>query len=215
MKKSKGIVCLCFLLCMLLLPCVHIKAVTKWQQIKADYENDEEVDHLIFVKYKKKAKADIYFYEKTENGWNKVFQCAGIVGMNGIDKEREGDMKTPTGTYNITLAMGIKENPGTQMDYIQIDKRMYWSARKKDYNQLVIRKKATWIRGEHLIGYAPYYNYLLAMDFNKEGEYKKGSAIFLHCMGKPKYTHGCIAIKEKYMKRLMKRVTTKTKICIY
>ena len=35
-----------------------------------------------------------------------------------------------------------------------------------------------------MIEYDPWYDYGLALDYNKKGKYLKGSAIFLHCEGK-------------------------------
>lgn len=200
---------------MIILPKGEVNAATRWQQLLEKYENNSTVDHLIFIKYKNKANAEFNMYEKTDTGWKRIIKCNAYVGKKGIDKKRAGDLKTPTGTYNITLGFGLKSNPGTQITYKKINKYMYWSARKKDYNQLVDCRKSPGVYGEHLIEYKPHYNYALAMDFNKKGVYSKGSAIFLHCTGKNNYTHGCIAIKEKYMKKVMKNVTNKTKICIY
>ena len=45
--------------------------------------------------------------------------------------------------------------------------------------------------------------------------YKKGAAIFLHCTESNPYTGGCVAVKEKYMKKIMKTVDKNAKICIY
>lgn len=58
-------------------------------------------------------------------------------------------------------------------------------------------------------------NYALAIDYNKKCIYKKGAAIFLHCTGSNPYTGGCVAVKEKYMKKIMKTVDKNAKICIY
>ena len=67
-----------------------------------------------------------------------------------------------------------------------------------------------------MIEYDPWYDYGLALDFNKKGKYLKGSAIFLHCEGKGrKYTHGCIAVSKAKMKKIVKNTTNNTKIFIY
>lgn len=187
----------------------------RWRRIFVKYQNDKNVDRLIFVKYKGGSKAGFYMYKKTNNSWKRIIKCFAYVGKNGINKKRAGDYRTPTGTYQITMGFGIKKNPGTKITYKKLNKYLYWSARKKDYNQLVDIRKSPGVYGEHLIHYKPQYNYALAMDFNKKGIYPKGSAIFLHCTGKNKYTAGCIAIKEKYMKKVLKNVTKHTKICIY
>ena len=180
------------------------------------YENIEKVNQLIFVKYKGKSKADIILYKKANGKFKKVFACAGYVGKNGINKKREGDKKTPTGTYGFTKAFGIKSNPGSKIKYIKLNSYLYWSADRKYYNQMIdIRKVKASHAGEHLIRYRPHYNYALAIDYNKKCIYKKGAAIFLHCTGSNPYTGGCVAVKEKYMKKIMKTVDKNAKICIY
>lgn len=176
----------------------------------------EKVNQLIFVKYKGKSKADIILYKKANGKFKKVFACAGYVGKNGINKKREGDKKTPTGTYGFTKAFGIKSNPGSKIKYIKLNSYLYWSADRKYYNQMIdIRKVKASRAGEHLIRYRPHYNYALAIDYNKKCIYKKGAAIFLHCTGSNPYTGGCVAVKEKYMKKIMKTVDKNAKICIY
>ena len=188
----------------------------RWTRLIQKYEKSEKVNQLIFVKYKGNSKADIILYKKVNGKFKKVFACAGYVGKNGINKQREGDKKTPTGTYGFTKAFGIKSNPGSEIKYIKLNSYLYWSADRKYYNQMIdIRKVKASRAGEHLIRYRPHYNYALAIDYNKKCIYKKGAAIFLHCTGSNPYTGGCVAVKEKYMKKIMKTVDKNAKICIY
>lgn len=192
------------------------KTTDKWTTLLQKYEKDRKVNQLIFVKYKGNSKADFVFYSRKNGKLAKVFQCAAYVGKNGINKKKEGDKKTPTGTYSFTKAFGIKKNPGSKMKYIKLNRYYYWSGDRKYYNRLIdIRKVKASRAGEHLIECKPYYNYALALDYNKKCVYKKGSAIFLHCTGRNKYTGGCVAVKEKYMKKIMKTVDKNAKICIY
>ena len=61
---------------------------------------------------------------------------------------------------------------------------------------------------EHISDYEYEYQYCLNISFNEEGTAGRGSAIFLHCMGKAKpYTGGCVAVPENIMKMIMLRVT--------
>lgn len=216
---------------------------TRWSDIKEDYLNTK-TDRLIFVKYKggskaivemwKKAstKINLYSEEEATNAsieqpvdtncgykWKKILSCKAYVGQNGIHKKKQGDRKTPVGIYNITMAFGRKKSPGTAgISYTKLNKYHYWSTEKETYNTFVdVRKlKRKQMDGEHLINYDPWYNYSLALDYNKKCTYLKGSAIFLHCVGGGRtYTMGCIAVSEKYMKTIVKNTTQRTKICIY
>lgn len=209
---------------------------TRWENIKVDYL-DSDADRLIFVKYKGGSKATVEMWKKVsntsvssgeqaegnvgiiDNSWKRILSCNAKVGKKGINKKKEGDRKTPTGIYNITMAFGRKKSPGTAgIPYTKLNKYHYWSDEKATYNTFVDvrdlgRKKMS---GEHLIKYNPGYNYVLALDYNKKCTYRKGSAIFLHCMkSKEKYTLGCVTVSEKNMKKIMQNTTTETKICIY
>lgn len=176
---------------------------------------DNGIDGVADETLKRSADTD-YRYEKT---WKKIVSCNAYVGKNGINKVRQGDRKTPVGIYNITMAFGRKKSPGTAgISYTKLNKYHYWSAEKKTYNTFIdIRKLGRkQMSGEHLIDYNPWYNYSLALDYNKKCTYLKGSAIFLHCVGGGRtYTAGCIAVSEKNMKKIVKNTTKHTKICIY
>lgn len=148
--------------------------------------------------------------------WQPVLICTVYTGREGLGKEREGDGKTPVGVFKITQAFGIKENPGTELPYTRVGETLYWSEEPDTYNQMVdVRELGRQeMRGEHLMEYAPQYHYALALDYNKEGVYPKGSAIFLHVKGENPYTAGCLAVSEMQMKRILQNSTCKTKICI-
>lgn len=217
----------------------------RWDAIKEDHLNTE-TNRLILVKYEGGSNATVEMWKKMsketeiipqgaatgeaieqpkntnapyENEWKKIVSCKAYVGQNGINKKKQGDRKTPEGIYHITMAFGRKKSPGTAgISYTKLNKYHYWSDEKATYNQFIDvrelgRKK---MGGEHLIAYNPWYNYALAMDYNRKNTYLKGSGIFLHCVGGGrKSTMGCIAVSQKNMKKIVKNTTTHTKICIY
>ncbi len=214
-----------FLVLMLLVPGRHAIAselqqpvFSGWSDLKNRYRTDENADRLIFVKYLGGSRVKVIMYEKVAGEdslkWRKVLACKGFCGLNGLDKEQEGDIKTPTGVYHITEGFGIKENPGLEsLNYTVIDERCYWSGEYDSYNTLV--HSDTPLAGEHLIEASPQYNYALNIGYNPQNIYKKGSGIFLHCMGPRSYTMGCIAVSEENMIRIMQSTTDKTWVCIY
>ena len=188
----------------------------KWDKLLDTYATDDKTNQLVFVKYKSGSSAKIEFYEKVNGKFKLVLSENGYVGRNGINKEKEGDMKTPTGTFNLTTAFGIKDNPGTKIKYTKVNKNLWWCSDKNYYNQLIdIKKNPHNCKGEHLINYGGAYNYCLFIDYNKEGVYPKGSAIFLHCRKTAKSTAGCVALSENGMKTIIKKVDKGAKICIY
>lgn len=198
------------------LKCTVIVKADKWDKLLDKYSGDSSVRQLIFVKYTGGTKAKVLMYNKKGNKWKCILECQGYVGKKGIGKKKEGDKKTPTGVFNLTEAFGIKNNPGTVMPYIKVNKYQYWCSDKKYYNQLIdIRETPHKCRGEHLSDYVPQYNYGMVLDYNSECAYNKGAAIFLHCKGSNPYTLGCIAVSQKNMIKILKNTEQGAKICIY
>ena len=156
--------------------------------------------------------ACVSMHEKNSAGnWEQIMTTPGFIGKNGLEKTREGDGKTPSGIFHFNKAFGIEKNPGCALDYVKIDKNLYWSGDASyKYNQLVdIReyKNLNKDDSEHLIEMDPQYKYALNISYNEEGTVGKGSAIFLHCFDKFKpYTAGGVTIPEDKMIFVMKNV---------
>lgn len=188
----------------------------RWELLQERYQDDETVKQLVFVKYLGGSDARVELYTKKRRGWKRLLRCRAYVGRNGLGKQREGDEKTPIGDFALTGAYGIKENPGAKMDYVQVNPYLYWCGDECCYNKLIdIREEPHECSGEHLIDYAPQYNYGMFVGYNTDCIYGNGSAIFFHCTGDTKYTAGCIAVKEKNMVKILKNVEDGARICIY
>ena len=188
--------------------------------ILAKYQTDKRVKQLIVVSQTKNSNADIKMYIKDKNeksGWKQIVSTTAFIGKNGLGKQTEGDLKTPKGEFNITKAFGIKENPGTKLKYINVTQNLYACDEDcKYYNRIIdARKTKHPCKGEHLIDYAPQYNYALCIDFNSKNIYPQGSNIFIHVKGKKSYTAGCIALDEESMITVLKNSTKKTKVYIF
>lgn len=161
-----------------------------------------------------------YFKQDEAGKWQEEFYVPGYCGFNGMAAEkREGDRRTPIGTYSFTNAFGIKDNPGSILEYKVLDQHDYWvdDSNSQYYNQMVSTKTvaASWRSAEHLIAVNPCYNYSLALNYNEERIPGMGSAIFLHGLHPTKtWTEGCIAISEDRMAELIRQVDGETKIVI-
>ena len=222
--RSGKALLLIFIFLLVLLSATPVSAANpKWKKLKVKYAEKANTDRLIFVKYLGGTKARLYMFTKNtrRNGthyWKKILRCKAFVGMNGIGKKREGDVKTPKGTFRLTEGFGIKDNPGlTGLKYTKLTDYLYWSGEQSTYNTMVDSRVLGHVpqNSEHLIDYNPHYNYALNINYNRKHIYKKGSALFLHCTGSNPYTHGCVAVTEANMIRIMKNTTAKTRICIY
>lgn len=203
---------------------VHVKAASqkKWDTLLKKYSRNTNTDRLIFVQYKGGSNCRVKMYKKTgaENGtaeWEKILNCKGYVGLNGIGKKWQGDRKTPKGVYWITGAFGILDDPGTQIPYTKLNRYLYWSGEEDTYNTMVDSRQLGHrpAGSEHLISYDPEYHYALVIGYNRENTVGKGAAIFMHCTGSNPYTAGCVAVPEEKMREVMLNVTEKTRICIY
>lgn len=170
-----------------------------------------EAKQIITVKQTKEKSKVILTLEERKNIYesNTILKTEAIIGMNGMtDNKKEGDGKTPRGTYKLGKTFGINENPGTHLAYIQIDKNYYWvdDSNSQYYNKMINIKntKKDWKSAEHLIEYRKEYEYAIEIMYNEDGIRGKGSAIFLHCIGDKEYTGGCIAIKKEYLIKIIK-----------
>ena len=146
------------------------------------------------------------------------FKCS--LGKNGISsKKKEGDLKTPKGTYSIGPLFYRKDklkNIKTKLKKIIIKKNMFWcdDIKSKYYNKLVRSNKIG--RCEKMLRRDNKYNLLIIINYNTQNTIKnKGSAIFIHLTENYKKTKGCIALKEKDMLILLKIINKKTKIKIF
>ncbi len=185
------------------------------------YQNDNKVKHIILVE---QAKTEIsvgtltLLIKDDKNIWSEQFHCKAYLGKNGLDKQQEGDVRTPSGDYGFLLAFGVKDDPGSAIPYTKLTDTMYLCIDKEYYNQFIDIRKLQHTcseNSEHLIRYIPQYNYALFLDYNKENTYGKGSAIFLHCFGSNPYTLGCISIAEENMIKILKTISPTARICIY
>lgn len=161
-------------------------------------------------------------HERDEGGyWREVLTTPGFIGKNGLGKQKEGDGKTPVGTFRFTQAFGLARNPGCAIRYTRGNEHLFWSGDERPgmhYNELVDVCRLPRLDSrvsEHLIEYPVHYRYALNISYNEKGAPGLGSAIFLHCFG-PKwpYTGGCVAIPQDKMLAVMRRVRPECKVVI-
>ena len=152
----------------------------------------------------------------------KKFKEICYIGKNGLTKnKKEGDLKTPIGTFSLGLAFGSHDkkeiNISNSFDYIKINENLFWidDSNSKHYNQLIDITKTTkdWISAEYLQENIIPYEYAIEIKTNPKNIPGKGSAIFLHCSTKT-YTYGCISLPKNKMKELLSLIDKNTIITI-
>ena len=155
----------------------------------------------------------VSMHEKDADGiWQQTMSTPAFIGKYGLGKTREGDNKTPVGTFHFNAAFGIAPDPNCLIPYTQVDEFLYWSGDPNfHYNEMVDIRDFPALNkddSEHIIDYNPHYTYALNISYNENGTPGKGSAIFLHCFGPAKpFTGGCVAIPTDKMLLVMQTVT--------
>ncbi len=191
-----------------------------WRRILQQYRDDGVVRQILLVRCRPGGSAAVRFYRKLSGGseaWDLVFETDGYIGKNGTGKTREGDGKTPLGDFGVREAFGILDNPGTSLPYINVNENTYACDEDSEYYNRIIDREDTEhsCKGERMYDCAPAYNYGIAIDYNPDCVWPRGSAIFLHCKGSKGYTSGCVAIGEAFMKTILECAGPGMRIVIY
>lgn len=203
-------------------PGIRLEYEKEEQELMGRIAAAEETDSLILVVGQEESDVSLSYHTKDDRGyWKKEFETEGRYGKNGaaVDK-KEGDKKTPLGTYRFTMAFGVKDDPGSVLPYHKLTDWDYWvdDPASPHYNQLVDSRtvKKDWNSAEHMAAVVPFYHYGLALDYNQDCVPGKGSAIFLHCMNgeADTGTSGCVKVPEEYVKTLVQSVDNETRIVI-
>ena len=145
-------------------------------------------------------------------------KCA--IGKRGIDyKKKEGDLITPSGEYKIKFILYRKDRIkkiNTKLKKVVIKKDMGWcdDPRSTKYNKLI--KLPFRYSAEKLFRRDNVYDIVLVLNYNINPTYKgKGSAIFIHIAKKNyKNTLGCIAVRKKDLKKIVKKINNFTTVNI-
>lgn len=132
-----------------------------------------KTEQLIVVGGVGKTTAWISMHEKEKDGrWHQIMTTPGFIGREGLGKEKEGDWKSPAGTFRFNKAFGIARDPGCAIPYTQVDKNTYWSGDQRpgmEYDRMVdIRNYPTLDKenSEHIIDYKEHYQYCLNINYN-------------------------------------------------
>jgi len=147
------------------------------------------------------------------------FRCC--IGKQGSTrKKKEGDKKTPIGTFgieNLYFRKDRKKKPSTLLKCIKIKKNMGWCDDvrfPKKYNKLFkIDKK---VKHEKLERKDYRYDFLIPIKYNFNKPITgMGSCIFIHLTKDYKPTAGCVALKEKDFLIMLKLIKKNSKIKIF
>lgn len=132
----------------------------------------------------------------------------GHVGRNGVaapGAKREGDGRTPYGSYPMRGGFGVYANPGLASSWLVTTSRDVWvdDSRSALYNS----RQRTPVSGRwtsaEVMRQSPAYNYAQVIGYNERRTPWKGSAIFLHIdQGRP--TAGCVSLPRSSLFAVLK-----------
>ena len=144
------------------------------------------------------TQAELTAYRRQDGRWRRVFGPWIVwIGRNGMARpgaKREGDGRTPSGTFGFGFFFGVDPNPGVHFPYRRIHESDVWDddASSPLYNE--------WVDDQYANpGAAPEpmdvsaYDYGAVIAYNTARTPGLGSAIFLHInIGTP--TAGCVTL---------------------
>lgn len=131
---------------------------------------------------------------------------AGTKGFAAPGKKREGDGKSPTGSYTLTEAFGLGD-PGTALPYRTLrSSGDCWGSTpgKSHYNAYYSGTCRSTDENLSAIARRGPYHQAVVIDYNRPKVVQGyGSAIFFHVGGKTP-TAGCISIEENRLRAVMR-----------
>ena len=147
------------------------------------------------------------------------FRCC--IGKKGSTRnKKEGDKKTPKGTFkieNLYFRKDRLEKPSTLLKCIEIKKNMGWCDDinfPEKYNKLINIEKR--IKCEKLKRKDHKYDFFIPIKYNfQKPIVGKGSCIFIHLTKDYEPTAGCVGLKKKDFLIMLKLINKNSKIKIY
>jgi L,D-peptidoglycan transpeptidase YkuD (ErfK/YbiS/YcfS/YnhG family) len=140
-------------------------------------------------------------YQRDGAGWHQVFgpwqADVGYAGFAPPGQKREGDGRTPSGSFGFGFFFGVLGNPGVQFPYrLVTGHNMVWDDDPASplYNQWVDTTMSGAGVAPEAMDQTPAYDYGAVIDYNTTPNVPgDGSAIFLHVSGGGP-TAGCVSL---------------------
>jgi len=154
--------------------------------------------------------ATLTAYSKRSAGWVRVFgPWTARIGRNGFapsGKKREGDGRTPTGSYGFSFFFGVDPRPsGIHYSWRHAYTYDVWDddSSSSRYNLWTDRRRYYPGRDPEPMHVSPSYNYGAVIFYNTSRTPGLGSAIFFH-VSHGSATAGCVAIPQSELLRVLR-----------
>lgn len=153
--------------------------------------------------------ANLTTYERVGSRWRVVVgPLAARVGRGGIAPpatKREGDLRTPSGTFGFGFAFGVQPDPGVKLPFRQITStNIVWDDDPSSplYNQWVDKSEQVVGTKPEPMYKRPAYDLGAVIAYNVERTPGVGSAIFLHT-STGNATAGCVSLPEPELRSIL------------
>jgi L,D-peptidoglycan transpeptidase YkuD (ErfK/YbiS/YcfS/YnhG family) len=156
------------------------------------------------------SSATVTAFERGANGWTQVFgPWFAYVGRNGVapaGEKREGDGRTPSGTYGFDFMFGVNPDPGVHYQYRRVTgTNIVWDddPGSANYNEWIdANTQSAGVSPEPMYN-TPSYFYGAVIAYNDARTPGLGSAIFLH-VSHSSSTAGCVALPTDELLSLLR-----------
>jgi len=153
--------------------------------------------------------ATLTAYQRGASGWTQVFgPWTANIGRNGVappGTKREGDGRTPSGTYGFDFMFGVNPNPGVKFPFRAITgTNIVWDddPASANYNEWINTNTASAGAGPEPM-YVSAYGSGAVIAYNDARTPGLGSAIFLH-VSSGRSTAGCVALPPNELLPLLR-----------
>jgi L,D-peptidoglycan transpeptidase YkuD (ErfK/YbiS/YcfS/YnhG family) len=154
--------------------------------------------------------ATVTAYQKTASGWVRHFgPWSARIGRNGFapsGQKREGDGRTPTGSFGFSFFFGVNAQPsGLHYTWRHAYSYDVWDddSSSTRYNEWVDRRHVYAGRSPEPMHNVPAYNYAAVIAYNTARKPGLGSAIFFH-VAHSSATAGCVAISQSLLLKVLR-----------
>jgi L,D-peptidoglycan transpeptidase YkuD (ErfK/YbiS/YcfS/YnhG family) len=149
-------------------------------------------------------------YERTTTGWRTAFgpwpARVGAAGIAPPGAKREGDRRTPSGTYGFDFTFGVRADPGVQLPFRRVTgPNIVWvdDARSPRYNTWADTDKEDAGANPEPMYVQPAYDLGAVIAYNASRTPGLGSAIFLH-VSTGRATAGCVSLPAGQLTALLR-----------
>jgi L,D-peptidoglycan transpeptidase YkuD (ErfK/YbiS/YcfS/YnhG family) len=152
--------------------------------------------------------ATVRAFAKRGGTWHQVFGPAsawiGYAGFAPPGAKREGDGRTPSGSYHFSYFFGTAPNPGVHFRWRHAHTYDYWDddPASPRYNTWVNTRRHSAGRSPEPLHVRPYRD-VAVIDYNAARTPDRGSAIFLH-VTHHSATNGCVSLPRHQVVRLLR-----------